>query len=99
MTGATVLGVSPDPVSAIRDFSAMHELPFRLLSDEDHSVCKAYGVWAEKTRDGRTYWGAQRATFIIDGAGDVAHVIPEVTPATHDEQVLAALGTMSEGVA
>jgi peroxiredoxin Q/BCP len=97
--GATVLGVSPDAVSAIRDCSAMHNLPFRLLSDEDHSVCKAYGVWVEKNRDGQSHQGPQRATFIIDPAGYVAHVIPEVVPATHDDEVLAALGEISDGVA
>jgi peroxiredoxin Q/BCP len=43
---------------------------------------------------GKTYWGAQRATFIIDADGKVAHVIPEVSPKTHDEQVLAVLGEM-----
>ena len=43
---------------------------------------------------GKTYWGAQRATFIIDAEGKVAHVIPKVSPKTHDEQVLAVLAGM-----
>jgi peroxiredoxin Q/BCP len=44
---------------------------------------------------GRTYWGAQRATFIIDPDGTVAKVFPKVSPKTHDEVVLAALGELS----
>jgi peroxiredoxin Q/BCP len=44
---------------------------------------------------GRTYWGALRATFIIDPDGKVAKVFPKVSPKTHDEVVLAALGQLS----
>jgi thioredoxin-dependent peroxiredoxin len=40
---------------------------------------------------GRKYMGALRATFVIDGSGMVAHVIPRVTPRTHDDEVLAVL--------
>jgi thioredoxin-dependent peroxiredoxin len=54
-------------------------------------VAEAYGVWVEKNRYGRTYWGAQRSTFIIDGEGTVVHVIPQASPKTHDDEVLAAL--------
>lgn len=43
---------------------------------------------------GKKYWGAQRATFIIDSEGVVAHVIPKVTPKTHDEEVLKALANL-----
>jgi peroxiredoxin Q/BCP len=43
---------------------------------------------------GKTFWGAKRSTFVIDPEGKVAHVIPEVSPKTHDEQVLAVLGEM-----
>jgi peroxiredoxin Q/BCP len=35
--------------------------------------------------------GVQRATFVIDADGKVAHVLPKVSPKTHDEQVLALL--------
>ena len=62
-----------------------------LLADEDHAVCELYGVWGEKSMYGRTYMGAQRATFIIDAGGTVAKVFPKVSPKTHDEVVLKAL--------
>lgn len=90
-SGAVVLGVSPDPVKKVKKFHDAEELNFTLLADEDHAVCEAYGVWAEKSMYGRTYWGALRATFVIDAEGVVRHVIPKVSPKTHDEQVLAAL--------
>ena len=90
-TGAVVLGVSPDPVEAIKKFHDGQNLNFTLLADADHAVCDAYGVWAEKRNYGRTYWGALRSTFVIDPEGTVATVIPKVSPKTHDEVVLAAL--------
>ena len=93
--GATVLGVSPDPVKDVKKFHGGQSLNFTLLADEDHAVCDLYGVWAEKSMYGRSYWGAQRATFIIDPDGTVAKVFPKVSPKTHDEVVLAALGELS----
>jgi thioredoxin-dependent peroxiredoxin len=93
--GAVVVGVSPDPVEAVRKFADKQSLNFRVLADEEHSVCELYGVWAEKTNYGRTYWGALRTTFVIDEDGVVRHVIPKVSPKTHDEQVLALLGDMA----
>lgn len=89
--GAVVLGVSPDPVKAVKKFADKQSLDFTLLADEDHAVCEAYGVWAEKSMYGRTYWGALRVTFVIGPDGVVAHVIPKVTPKTHDDEVLAVL--------
>ncbi|HVP01384.1 MAG TPA: thioredoxin-dependent thiol peroxidase [Solirubrobacteraceae bacterium] len=94
-SGAVVLGVSPDPVKKVKRFHDKYDLNFPLLADEEHSVCEAYGVWAEKSMYGRTYWGALRATFIIDADGVVRHVIPKVSPKTHDEQVLAVLGELA----
>jgi peroxiredoxin Q/BCP len=93
--GAVVLGVSPDPVKAVKKFADKESLNFRLLADEDHSVCELYGVWAEKSNYGRTYWGALRTTFVIDEEGVVRHVIPNVSPKTHDDEVLSVLGEMA----
>jgi peroxiredoxin Q/BCP len=93
-TGAVVLGVSPDPVNKVKKFHAGQALNFTLLADTDHAVCETYGVWAEKSMYGRTYWGALRATFVIDPDGTVVHVIPKVTPKTHDDEVLKVLGEL-----
>jgi len=89
--GAVVLGISPDPVAAVAKFHDKQALNFTLLADEDHAVCDRYGVWAEKSMYGRTFWGAVRATFVVDADGMIVHVIPKVSPKTHDEQVLEAL--------
>ena len=89
--GATVLGVSPDPVAAIKKFHGGQGLNFTLLADEDHAVAERYGTWGEKSNYGRTYTGVNRMTFIIDADGVVAHVIPKASPKTHDAVVLKAL--------
>jgi peroxiredoxin Q/BCP len=89
--GATVLGVSPDPVDAVKKFHAKQSLNFTLLADAGREVAERYGTWVEKKLYGRTYMGVQRATFIIDRDGIVQHVIPKASPKTHDEEVLTAL--------
>ena len=89
--GAVVLGVSRDPVERIAKFDDKHSLGFPLLSDADHAVAEAYGVWVEKSMYGRKFMGTQRTTFVIDPKGKVTHVFPKVSPKAHDEQVLAAL--------
>ena len=89
-----MLGISPDPVRAVKRFHEKFDLSFTLLADEDHAVCEAYGVWGEKSMYGRKYWGAQRSTFVVDAGGVVAHVIPKVSPKTHDDEVLKALARL-----
>jgi peroxiredoxin Q/BCP len=93
--GAEVVGVSPDPVAAVRKFHGRQSLNFTLLADADHAVCEAYGVWGEKSMYGKKYWGAARSTFIIDAEGTVVHVIPKASPKTHDDEVLKALGELA----
>jgi peroxiredoxin Q/BCP len=89
--GAVVLGVSPDPVEAIKRFHTGQSLNFTLLADAGHAVTETYGAWGEKTKYGRTYWGVLRSTYIIGPDGRVEHVFPNVSPKTHDDVVLAAL--------
>ncbi len=91
---AKVIGVSPDPVAKVKTFHAKRDLNFTLLADDDHAVCEKYGVWVQKSMYGRTYMGAQRATFIIDPKGNIAHVIAKASPKTHDDEVLRALADM-----
>lgn len=89
--GATVLGVSPDPVTSHVKFKAKFKLPFPLLADVEHKVADAYGAWGEKSMYGRKYFGILRTTFIIDGEGRVARVFQRVKPKGHAALVLAAL--------
>jgi thioredoxin-dependent peroxiredoxin len=90
--GAVVLGVSPDPVAAVKRFHDKQGLNFTLLADEDHAVAEAYGVWVEKSMYGRTYLGNERTTFVLDEEGKVTDVLRKVKPKEHDGLVLGALG-------
>jgi thioredoxin-dependent peroxiredoxin len=90
-TGATVLGVSPDDLASHRKFASKYGLPFTLLSDPDHSVAEAYGVWAEKSMYGRKYWGIDRSTFVIDAEGTIQTALRSVKAKGHAGQVLEAL--------
>ena len=88
---AVVLGVSPDPVPALRKFADKYGLAFTLLSDEDGKVAQQYGAWVEKKRFGIGYVGNERSSVLVDPEGKVARVFPKVKPAEHDELVLGAL--------
>src|SRR5579862_695579 len=63
--GATVIGISPDPVKKVKAFQEKFDLDFVLLADTDHAVADAYGVWAQKSMYGKKYFGNERTTFII----------------------------------
>ena len=89
--GAVVLGISPDDPAKLRKFADKYDLPFTLLADADHKIAEKYGTWVEKSMYGRTYWGVQRATFVIGPDGKIARIFPKVSPKTHDELVLEAL--------
>ncbi len=89
--GAVVLGVSPDTISSHVKFRDKHQLNFPLLSDPDHRVSEAYGVWKEKSMYGRTYWGIERSTFLIDEDGVITEAWRKVSPKGHAEKVLGAL--------
>jgi thioredoxin-dependent peroxiredoxin len=90
--GAVVLGVSPDNERSHVKFKEKYELPFTLLADTDHAVANQYGVWGEKKFAGKSYMGVIRSTFVIDADGTVKKVMRNVKPATHADDVLAALG-------
>jgi thioredoxin-dependent peroxiredoxin len=89
--GAVVLGVSPDEESSHVKFKQKYGLPFTLLADPEHEVADQYGVWGEPKYMGKTYWGVERSTFLIDETGRVSKVMRRVKPDTHAGQVLAAL--------
>jgi peroxiredoxin Q/BCP len=89
--GTRVIGISPDPVEAVKRFADKFDLDFTLLADADHAVAERYGTWVEKSMYGKKYMAVQRATFIVDSEGEIAQVFPKVSPKTHDEVVLKAL--------
>src|SRR5437868_15137485 len=89
--GAVVLGVSPDDESSHVKFREKYELPFTLLADTDHAVAERYGAWGEKKFAGKSYMGVERSTFVIGEDGSVKMAMHNVKPATHEDDVLAAL--------
>jgi peroxiredoxin Q/BCP len=80
--GAVVLGISPDPVPALKKFKEKYGLPFPLLSDPDHAVAEAYGAWGKKTSFGKTSEGIIRSHFGVDEAGCLTEAKFKVKPET-----------------
>jgi len=93
--GATIIGISPDEVKAVKKFDDNNKLNFPLLADKDHKVSELYGTWVEKSMYGNKFMGVQRTTFIINGEGKVVRVFPKVQPKRHDDVVLKALVEMN----
>jgi peroxiredoxin Q/BCP len=77
---AVVYGISPDAVEKQKKFDDKYELGFPLLSDTDHAVAEAYGVWGEKSLYGRKFMGIVRSAFVIDEKGKLAGVFYKVSP-------------------
>ena len=86
-----VLGVSPDNAKSHAKFIEKFGLPFPLLSDPDHTLCEAYGVWVEKSMYGRKYMGVERSTFVIGPDGKLKAIYRKVKPEAHTAEVLAGL--------
>ncbi len=86
-----VLGISPDSPSRQARFDQKYGLGFPLLSDEDHKVAEAYGVWAEKSNYGRKYMGVVRSAFLVDEKGKLANVWYKISPRDTPTNLLTAL--------
>jgi thioredoxin-dependent peroxiredoxin len=86
-TGAEVVGISTDSVESHQKFSAHHDLPLRLLSDEGGNVARLYG--AKSLIPGKV----ARSVFVIDAKGTIRY--REVRPIglfrPRDENVLQAI--------
>jgi peroxiredoxin Q/BCP len=92
---AEIVGISRDPVKSHDKFKKKYGLTFPLVSDEDGTVCEAYGTWVEKSMYGRKYMGIERATFLIDGKGVVRQVWRRVKVPGHAEEVLKAAAALT----
>jgi peroxiredoxin Q/BCP len=89
--GADVLGISRDSIESHRKFAEKHGLKVRLLSDPDHKVMKAYGIWALKKMYGQEKYGVVRSTFLIGPDGLIANVWRSVKVKGHVETVVESL--------
>jgi thioredoxin-dependent peroxiredoxin len=90
--GYQVLGVSPDPVSALKKFADKEQLSFPLLSDEDHAVAETYGAWGEKKNYGKVYEGLIRSTVVVDAEGTVKLAQYNVKATGHVARLRKELG-------
>ena len=95
--GAKIFGVSIDPAPSHAKFIKKFQLPFPLLSDPAKEIVGAYGVWVEKSMYGKKYMGAERSTFVIDGAGKIAAIFRKVKPEEHAAIVQDALSKLAAG--
>jgi len=86
-TGTVVLGISADDVQSHLSFHDEQHLPFDLLADPENTAANAYGV--------PVHVGIEsRVSFLVDANGNVAHVFPDVDPAIHCDEVLAAIAAL-----
>lgn len=85
---AAILGVSKDSVERHLKFKDKYGLGITLLSDEDGTVCKAYGVIQKKKLYGREFMGIVRTTYLISPDQKIARVFPKVKVKGHIEAVL-----------
>ena len=83
-----IIGVSKDSCKSHVKFITKYDLPFILLSDENLDMCKAYGVWVEKSMYGRKYMGIERSTFLIDTNSVVQKIWSKVKVKNHAKEVL-----------
>jgi len=81
---AVVLGVSEDSLDSHKAFAEKYELPFQLLDDTNHALASAFGVPLSSGK-------AKRVTFVIDAAGKVSKVFPNVNPDGHAAELIEAL--------
>ena len=75
-----VIGISPDTPETQKKFDDKHNLSFSLLSDQDHKIAEAYGVWGEKKMYGKTFMGIIRSSFLIDENGNIENAWYKISP-------------------
>ena len=88
-----ILGISPDPVKRLPKFADKESLNFTLLSDEDHAVADAFGVWGLKKFMGKEYDGIHRISFMIDENGTSEQVFNKFKTKEHHTVILDYLNT------
>ena len=83
-----VVGISPDPIKRLKNFETKKELNFDLLSDEDHAIADAFGVWGYKKFMGKEYDGIHRLTFLVGQDGKIKHLFDKFKTKDHHQVVL-----------
>lgn len=88
--GVPVVGVSKDKPAKLRKFADKYGLSVILASDEEGTLCEAFGTWVEKSMYGRSYMGIERDTFLFDADGRLQRVWLKVKVKGHAQEVLEA---------
>jgi peroxiredoxin Q/BCP len=86
-----IVGISPDEPAKQKRWDDKHGLGYPLLSDPDHAVADAFGVWGEKSMYGRKYFGIVRSAFLIDEKGKIEQAWYKISPKDTPLKLLAAL--------
>ena len=93
-SNTAVLGVSADPLKAQEAFRDKHQLVTALVSDEQHEMLDAYGVWGEKSMYGRAFLGISRTTVLVGADGRIIRIWRNVKVDGHADEVLAVVRTL-----
>ena len=91
-----ILGVSRDDCLTHADFAEREGVSIALLSDPEGEVCRRYGVIQEKETEGVRHECLVRSTFIIDKKGVVRHILRDVSPRAHVDEVLKVCKTLGK---
>jgi len=90
-----VYGVSMDDCASHTDFINKFDLKVGLLADTEGKMCRDYGVWQEKEKNGVKKMGIVRSTFIIDREGLVHYAQYNVSPDGHAASILDIIKKLS----
>ena len=85
------MGVSPDTPRTQKNFDTKHTLGYPLLSDPEHRIAAAYGVWGEKKMYGKTFMGIVRSAFLVDAEGRIAAAWYKISPKNTVPELLKVL--------
>lgn len=86
-----ILGISLDNELSHKKFAEKYNLPFTLLCDKDGKACRKYGVYGKKSMYGKTFYGINRSTFLIDKSGNILKIFPKVDVKVHSKEILNIL--------
>jgi peroxiredoxin Q/BCP len=92
-----VFGVSRDDVLSHAAFRDEHGISVQLLADTEEEVCRLYDVIKEKIVDGHPKTSLERCTFVIDKKGVVRHIMRDVNPKAHVDEVLKVCRGLANG--
>jgi len=86
-----VIGVSMDDCASHQAFIDKYKLRIELLADTEGELCKTYGVWQEKEKDGVKKMGIVRSTFLINKEGLLVEALYGVSADGHAQAMLDRL--------